>query len=84
MNNLRNRFHFDSVLSDAQMKEAVEKFTNILKEQGAEIVNEENWGLRKLNILSTRKQQASTSWLNSKQIRKQSLRWKLTSVVTNV
>jgi small subunit ribosomal protein S6 len=30
------------------MKEAVEKFRNLLKEQGAEIVNEEDWGLRKL------------------------------------
>ena len=30
------------------MKEAVEKFKNLLTEQGAEIVNEENWGLRKL------------------------------------
>ena len=30
------------------MKETVEKFTGILKEQGAEIVNEESWGLRKL------------------------------------
>ncbi|MCC8132417.1 MAG: 30S ribosomal protein S6 [Tannerellaceae bacterium] len=35
-------------MSDAQIKEAVEKFTNLLKAEGAEIVNEENWGLRKL------------------------------------
>ena len=48
MNNYETVFILTPVLSDAQMKEAVEKFTNILKEQGAEIVNEENWGLRKL------------------------------------
>ncbi|MBR5103164.1 MAG: 30S ribosomal protein S6, partial [Bacteroidales bacterium] len=33
------------VLSDAQMKEAVAKYTNYLKERGAEIVYEEDWGL---------------------------------------
>ena len=48
MNNYETVFILTPVLSDVQMKEAVEKFTNILKEQGAEIVNEENWGLRKL------------------------------------
>ena len=36
------------VLSDVQMKEAVEKFKGILTAEGAEIVNEENWGLKKL------------------------------------
>ena len=41
-------FILTPVLSDAQMKEAVEKFTSMLTENGATIVNEENWGLRKL------------------------------------
>ncbi|MFP4622366.1 MAG: 30S ribosomal protein S6 [Bacteroidales bacterium] len=36
------------VLSEDQMKEAVEKFRNILRENNAEIVHEEDWGLRKL------------------------------------
>ena len=36
------------VLSDAQMKEAVAKYTNYLKERGAEIVYEEDWGLKHL------------------------------------
>ena len=48
MNNYETVFILTPVLSDAQMKEAVEKFKNLLTEQGAEIVNEENWGLRKL------------------------------------
>ena len=73
------------VLSDAQMKEAVEKFTNLLKEQGAEIVNEEKLGIAQISLsYRQEKQQASISWLNSRQIRKLSLLWKFTSVVTNV
>ena len=41
-------FILTPVLSDAQMKEAVEKFTKTLTDNGAEIVNTEEWGLRKL------------------------------------
>ncbi len=36
------------VLSDEQMKETVQKYTNLLTENGAEIVYENNWGMRKL------------------------------------
>ncbi len=36
------------VLSEAQMKEAVDKFKGILTENGAGVVHEEYWGLRKL------------------------------------
>ena len=35
-------------LSDDQMKETVEKYTNFLKERGAEIIYTNNWGMRKL------------------------------------
>jgi len=48
MNNYETVFILTPVLSDVQMKEAVEKFKNLLTDQGAEIVNEEIWGLRKL------------------------------------
>jgi small subunit ribosomal protein S6 len=48
MNSYETVFILTPVLSDAQMKEAVEKFKNVLLAEGAEIVNEENWGLRKL------------------------------------
>jgi len=41
-------FIMTPVLSDDQMKETVQKFENILTNKGAEIVHEENWGLRKL------------------------------------
>jgi small subunit ribosomal protein S6 len=36
------------VLSDEQMKEAVKKYQDLLKEKGAEIIHEEDWGLKKL------------------------------------
>ncbi len=48
MNNYETVFILTPVLSDDQMKEAVEKFKSLLVEEGAEIVNEEDWGLRKL------------------------------------
>ena len=47
MNHYETVFILTPVLSDVQMKEAVEKFKAILVAEGAEIVNEENWGLRK-------------------------------------
>ena len=36
------------VLSEVQIKEAVTKFRDIITSNGGEIVNEEDWGLRKL------------------------------------
>ncbi|MCL1933756.1 MAG: 30S ribosomal protein S6 [Candidatus Azobacteroides sp.] len=48
MNSYETVFILTPVLSDAQMKEAVDKFKDFLSAEGAEIVNEENWGLRKL------------------------------------
>lgn len=41
-------FIITPVLSDAQMKETVQKFKDLLKERGAEMVHEEHWGLKKL------------------------------------
>lgn len=48
MNNYETVFILTPVLSDVQMKEAVEKFKNLLEAEGAKIVNLENWGLKKL------------------------------------
>lgn len=48
MNNYETVFILTPVLSDVQAKEAVDKFTKVLTDNGATIVNEENWGLRKL------------------------------------
>jgi small subunit ribosomal protein S6 len=41
-------FILTPILSEAQAKDAVEKFTAIITSNGAKIVHEENWGLRKL------------------------------------
>jgi len=48
MNSYETVFILTPVLSDIQMKEAVEKFKDFLKAEGAEIVNDESWGLRKM------------------------------------
>ena len=48
MNQYETVFILTPVLSDDQMKEAVEKFKKILTDGGAEIFNEELWGLKKL------------------------------------
>jgi len=41
-------FILTPVLSEAQMKEAVQKFKDLLKDHNAELVHEEHWGLKKL------------------------------------
>ena len=48
MNHYETVFILTPVLSDAQAKEAVGSFTSFLQTNGAVIVNEEDWGLRKL------------------------------------
>ena len=48
MNQYETVFILTPVLSDDQTKETVEKFKKVLTDNGAEIVNEEAWGLKKL------------------------------------
>ena len=48
MNQYETVFILTPVLSEEQMKEAVEKFKGVLTDGGAEILNEELWGLKKL------------------------------------
>ena len=48
MNQYETVFILTPVLSDDQMKETVEKFKGVLVNAGAEIISEENWGLKKL------------------------------------
>ena len=48
MNQYETVFILTPVLSDEQMKETVAKFTKLLADNGAEIVNEEIWGLKKM------------------------------------
>jgi small subunit ribosomal protein S6 len=48
MNRYETVFILTPVLSDVQMKEAVDKFKAVITEANGTIVNEELWGLRKL------------------------------------
>ena len=48
MNQYETVFILTPVLSDEQMKETVAKFRKLLKDNGANIVNEEAWGLKKM------------------------------------
>ena len=48
MNQYETVFIVTPVLSEDQMKEAVKKYEDYLANAGAEIVHEENWGMRKL------------------------------------
>ena len=48
MNHYETVFILTPVLSDEQTKEAVAKFKKLLTDNGAEILNEEAWGLKKM------------------------------------
>ncbi len=48
MNQYETVFILTPVLSEEQMKEAVKKYEDLLKKEGATIVHRENWGMRKL------------------------------------
>jgi small subunit ribosomal protein S6 len=48
LNQYETVFIATPVLSENQMKEAVQKFKRIITENEGEIVHEENWGLKKL------------------------------------
>jgi len=48
----RNRYEtvfiITPVLSDEQTKDVIKKYKDLLKDKGAKITHEENWGMRKL------------------------------------
>jgi len=46
--NYETVFILTPVLSDIQMKDTVDKFVNLLKEEGADVINVEHWGLKKM------------------------------------
>ncbi len=49
LNRYETVFITTPVLSENQMKEAVDKFKALITSNGGEIVHEENWGLKKLS-----------------------------------
>ncbi len=48
MNNYETVFIATPVLSDVQVKEVLDKFQGVITENGGQIVNVEEWGLKKL------------------------------------
>jgi len=48
MNNYETVFILNPVLSDDQAKDAVEKFKKVLTKGKAEVINVEQWGLKKM------------------------------------
>ena len=48
LNQYETVFIATPVLSENQMKEAVQKFKKVITDNSGEIVHEENWGLKKL------------------------------------
>ncbi|MCB0376167.1 MAG: 30S ribosomal protein S6 [Sinomicrobium sp.] len=48
MNHYETVFILNPVLSDVQVKETVQKYEDFLMSRGAEMVNKEDWGLKKL------------------------------------
>ena len=48
MNQYETVFILNPVLSDDQIRETVDKFTGYLEARGSNIINRENWGLKKM------------------------------------
>jgi small subunit ribosomal protein S6 len=48
MKNYETVFILNPVLSDDQMKDTVEKFVKVLKKSNADVLNVEQWGLKKM------------------------------------
>ncbi|MFA6260008.1 MAG: 30S ribosomal protein S6 [Bacteroidia bacterium] len=48
LNDYESVIIFTPVLSEEMLKDALSKYRNMIKENGGELVHEENWGLTKL------------------------------------
>ena len=59
MNNYETVFILNPVLSEDQAKDTVEKFVKVLKKANAEILNNEQWGLKKIGL----SYQQEVNWL---------------------
>lgn len=82
LNHYETVFIVTPVLSEAQVKEAAEKFKALIIENGGKITNEENWGLRKLAYPIQKKSTGFTNCFNLKLQAILSRNWNLTTDVT--
>lgn len=67
LNHYETVFITTPVLSEIQIKEAVEKFKNAITENGGSIEHEEAWGLRKLAYPIQKKRPDFITYSNLKQ-----------------
>ena len=58
MNQYETVFILNPVLSEDQVKEAVDKYVSFLKEKGASIISKENWGLKKDGLPNSKKKKS--------------------------
>ena len=63
VNRYETVFIVTPVLSEEQMKETVEKYTNFLKDHGAEIIYTNNWGMRRKLAYPIRKKNTGFYYL---------------------
>jgi small subunit ribosomal protein S6 len=55
MNHYETVFIMTPVLAEEQLKEAVKKYAEMLTNAGAEIINDEDWGLKQLAYTNKKK-----------------------------
>ena len=82
MNQYETVFILTPVLSDEQTKETVAKFKKVLTDKGAEIVNEEAWGLKKMAYAIQKKSTGFYCLMEFKAEPEVIKVWRLPSVVT--
>ena len=82
MNQYETVFILTPVLSDEQMKETVAKFEKVLTDNGAEILNKEAWGLKKLAYNIEKKTSGFYSLVGSRQSQVLSLNSRQLSAAT--
>mgnify|MGYP000358664038 CR=1 FL=1 len=82
MNQYETVFILTPVLSDEQMKETVAKFKTLLTDKGAEILNEETWGLKKMAYAIQKKSTGFYCLLEFKLSRKLSRHWRQDTAAT--
>ena len=65
LNHYETVFITTPVLSEQQIKEAVEKFKNTITDNGGTIEHEEAWGLRKLDSIICYSLKQKVHWLTN-------------------
>ena len=70
MNHYETVFILNPVLSEDQVKEAVQKYADIITSNGGELVDKEDWGLKKFAYTIQNKKSGFTTFLILSQLPK--------------